>query len=230
MLKSFAVRVLLIASILIPTPSPGGDYDMVKGTCGDDVIFGDLGQFSGKDIVETGGLHEIMQSLDNAELMEIGSMLEGENGIERPADTADAIYGLAGNDIIFAQGGNDYIDAGSGRDMVFAGSGNDIIIHDPDDIFIDGGSGVDVLVAAPGAPSLRAMQENKSVRSIELLLVTEKDDFMNGLPGIRIDRGKAILDPSVWKAGHEGTGLYIMVSNPESKLEAGSNVVVVWER
>lgn len=228
MFKHVPEAGLLIAALLAASPALGEEYDIVKGTDGDDVIFGDLGQFSGKDILETEGLHVTMQALGNKEIMEIGRMLEGENGIEGPADNDDVIYGNAGNDIIFAQGGNDYIDAGPGKDIVFAGSGNDIIIYDPDNRFVDGGSGIDVLVAGPGAPSLRALKEKEIVRDIEILLVIEKGDTLKGWPGIRIVNGKAVLDPTVWKTGAEGTGLYVSRSNPESRLEVDSSVDVVW--
>lgn len=210
---------LLFMIIMWPFLAASESYDIVKGTESDDIIFGDLGQFSGRNIFETGGLNGIMYSLDKNELIKIGSMLELKNGIEGLDDNADAIYGRDGNDIIFAQGGDDYIDAGSGEDIVFAGSGNDIIICDPDDKFIDGGSGVDVLVAWPFAPSLHTLKENKVAHDIEILLVMDKNNFFKGLPGIKIANDKIFIDSNIWQTTPDGVGFYVARDNSECKLE-----------
>lgn len=219
---------LLFMVIMWPFLAASESYDIVKGTDSDDVIFGDLGQFPGKDIFETGGLNEIMYSLDKNELIKIGYMLEAQNGIEGPDDNADAIYGGAGNDIIFAQGGDDYIDAGSGEDIVFAGTGNDIILYDRDDKFIDGGSGVDILVAWPFAPGLHVLKDNKVVHDIEILLVMDTAKIFKKCPGIKIKNGKIILDSKIWKAGLSGRGFYVARDNPEFRLEVDPKIDAIF--
>lgn len=218
----------VVIAALLAFPAMGETRDIVSGTDRDDVIFGDLGQFSGEGLLGNGDLHALMQALDNGELREIGRMLEGENGIEGPSDNADVIYGGAGNDIIFAQGGNDAIDAGPGNDIVFAGSGNDSIVFDPDDRFIDGGSGIDILVAGPGAPSLSALKDKGTVWNIEALLVMDTRDFLKEFPGIRIVDGKLVLDATVWKADPAGSGSYVAKDKSALRLEVDSGVEMAW--
>lgn len=226
--KRAAGAGILLAALLTASPAPAETRDIVRGTDRDDVIFGDLGQFPGKGILGDGGLPASLRALDNRELIEIGRMLEGKNGIEGPDDTADVIHGGAGDDIIFAQGGNDAIDAGPGSDIVFAGSGNDCIMYDPADRFIDGGSGIDILVAGPGAPSLRSLKEKGTVANIEVLLVLDDMDPLEGVRGIRVEDDKVVLDATVWKAGGEGTGIYVSRDDPAVRLEVDPGVDIVW--
>lgn len=226
---SAVVIAALLAAPLAAFPALAGDRDSVHGTDRDDVLFGDLGHFAGRGIPGDDGLHASLWALDNGKLAEIGRMLEGENGIEGPADTADVIDGGAGNDIIFGQGGNDVIDGGPGSDIVFAGSGNDRIRFDAGDRFIDGGSGIDVLVAAPGAPSLRALKDNGAVRNIEVLLVTDDAAHLDDVPGMSIGNGAVILDATVWKADATGTGRFAARDGSASRLEVGPGVAVVWD-
>lgn len=228
--KRVAGAGILIAALLAASPAPGENRDIVNGTDRDDVVFGDLGQFPGQGLPGgDGGLAATLRALDTGELREIGRMLEGKNGIEGPDDTADVIYGGAGDDIIFGQGGNDAIDAGPGSDIVFAGSGNDCIMFDPDDIFIDGGSGIDILVAAPGAPSLRSLKEKGGVWNIEILLVMDNKAFSEGVPGIRIEDAKVVLDPTVWKTDTERPENYVSRDDSALRLEVDSEVDIVWD-
>lgn len=226
--KHIAGAGVLIAALLTAPPAPGETRDVVNGTDRDDVIFGDLGQFSGKGLLGNDDLHALMQALSIRELREIGRMLEGENGIEGPSDNADIIYGGAGNDIIFAQGGNDAIDAGPGNDIIFAGSGNDSIMFDPDDSFINGGSGIDILVAGPGAPSLSALKEKGTVWNIEALLVMDARDLLKEFPGMRIADGKLVLDATVWKVDPARAGSYVARDKSALRLEVDSGVDMAW--
>ena len=190
--KRAAGAGILLAALLTASPAPAETRDIVRGTDRDDVIFGDLGQFPGKGILGDGGLPASLRALDNRELIEIGRMLEGKNGIEGPDDTADVIHGGAGNDIIFAQGGNDAIDAG------------------------------------PGAPSLRSLKEKGTVANIEVLLVLDDMDPLEGVRGIRVEDDKVVLDATVWKAGGEGPGIYVSRDDPAARIEVDPGVDIVW--
>lgn len=229
MLVRLVVAGMLLGIVLVTPLSAIEGMDIVMGTNGDDVIFGDLGQFPGHPLLETTGLHEILYALTAAELLEIGKRLEGENGIESPDDNFDNICGHAGNDIIFAQGGNDWIDGGRGNDIIFAGSGDDLIYYDPDDKFIDGGSGIDVLVAAPNVPSLHKLKENGIVHNIEIMLINEHANFDKKWPGVEITEGKIVLDPSVWQPTTRGPGTYIYNGRPGLKIEVDYGVDIVWK-
>ncbi|MBS7457396.1 Ig-like domain-containing protein [Coralloluteibacterium stylophorae] len=64
------------------------------------------------------------------------------NGDTNPADTADRLYGLAGNDTLNGGLGSDLLRGGAGSDILRGGAGNDILI---------GGTGADVLTGGAGS-------------------------------------------------------------------------------
>jgi uncharacterized repeat protein (TIGR01451 family) len=134
---------------------PIGQYKMIVGTSGDDVIVGGNGRnlilgLAGDDTI-TGG---------NADDCLIGGsgndMISGLNGNDFIAGNNgdDEIYGGEGNDVLAGgadddtvqgQNGNDRIDASGGDDTVTGGLGNDAI---------DGGSGNDSCAGNAGKNSI----------------------------------------------------------------------------
>ena len=59
----------------------------------------------------------------------------------------DTLLGGDGNDMLFGGAGNDVLFGMGGDDALFGGSGNDIVVYDASDYLIDGGEGVNVLLA-----------------------------------------------------------------------------------
>lgn len=79
---------------------------------------------------------------------------DGGNNVLDGAKGSDTLNGEAGNDILFGQSGDDVLTAGSGNDQLFGGDGDDTFnlaenLTATDKI--DGGSGADELLLAPGA-------------------------------------------------------------------------------
>ena len=71
-------------------------------------------------------------------------------GQELPTDSADTIYGMAGNDYISSLGGDDYLDGGAGADHMLGGTGNDTYVVDNAGDVVDetGGDGLDLVKAS----------------------------------------------------------------------------------
>ncbi|HEX2592697.1 MAG TPA: bluetail domain-containing putative surface protein [Rhizomicrobium sp.] len=70
----------------------------------------------------------------------------GYGGLHKITDSADAIYGLGGNDTISGAGGNDTIDGGAGSDTINGDAGDDDL---------DGGAGADILAGGAGNDTYR---------------------------------------------------------------------------
>jgi serralysin len=152
----------------------GAGGDRLVGGAGDDLLY--LEQ-AGDRLFDGGGGRDTVRSwltscalgtgLENLELAgrarngtgnELGNMIEG-NGF------ANVLRGGAGNDSIIGSGGADSLDGGSGRDTLGGGTGNDtlnggtgrdrlaggegddVLVWDQEDSRVDGGGGIDTLLA-----------------------------------------------------------------------------------
>ncbi|TGN49295.1 calcium-binding protein, partial [Paracoccus liaowanqingii] len=102
----------------------------------------------------------------------LGRMLSGNDLFELSFE-ADRAFGMAGNDTLRGFGGNDtlsggagndLLDGGIGNDALYGGAGNDRLILDAGNDLIDGGTGIDWIVAQ-GARAVR----------VDLALATRQD-------------------------------------------------------
>ena len=149
----------------------GSGDDIVYGQGGNDLLFGDgsdtagsassIGTLNTLDTLLTAAgadtvgsyverIHELGTQGSQEQPSELDrfiSSLEADGGIEKDTDGNDMLYGGEGDDMLFGGGGNDYLDGGDGSDYIFAGSGDDIVVYDSSDYLIDGGDGIDVLLA-----------------------------------------------------------------------------------
>ncbi|MCP4545844.1 MAG: hypothetical protein GY835_05180, partial [bacterium] len=78
---------------------------------------------------------------------------EGNDAL-KGSNSAETIYGLAGNDNIKGRGGNDLIDGGPGNDRADAGSGDDYIAGGEGDDLLYGKGGNDTLAGGSGNDAL----------------------------------------------------------------------------
>ncbi len=99
--------------------SDGNDY--IAGTAGADTLYGE----GGSDVI-TGG-----DGIDT---------LYGGDG-------TDVLYGQAGDDFLYGGAGDDVLSGGAGADTLKGEAGNDIFVYDPEDLFIQGGDGIDILLS-----------------------------------------------------------------------------------
>ncbi len=89
------------------------------------------------------------------------------------SDGADHLFGGDGDDILHGLGGDDILFGGEGKDTILGGTGNDLIVLPKfDDVLqIDGGDGIDILLA--GVETLEAAKDvlnSAKVNSIEILM------------------------------------------------------------
>jgi VCBS repeat-containing protein len=129
--------------------------DTIKGSDGNDIIFGDavntdaLADVKGLSTPDGAGWSvfqqlQASQGWTDQQIMDYISnpanqaALSAESGRTGGNDTID---GGAGNDIIYGQEGNDTISGGTGNDILVGGSGNDIL---------SGGAGADTFVFGAG--------------------------------------------------------------------------------
>lgn len=70
-------------------------------------------------------------------------------------ETANAIYGVGGNDTIYGNGYVDFIYGGAGNDAIYGMANNDCLLGEAGNDTLDGGSGDDLLVGESGADILK---------------------------------------------------------------------------
>ncbi|MDZ8186185.1 MAG: calcium-binding protein [Nostoc sp. ChiSLP02] len=95
--------------------------------------------------------------------------LNGQDGNDNltGADRDDLITGGAGNDNLLGAAGNDYLYGNAGYDYLYGNGGDDKLIDE--DGYVDGGAGIDTLVAnygAYGSPSLGVIVGSDSITNI----------------------------------------------------------------
>lgn len=148
------------------TVSTGTYNDTLNGTAEDDIIIGGLGfdyinGQAGVDVIDysaygqsiiislgdgsafNGIKRDTILNVENATGSAFSDRLAGDNN-------ANALNGLAGNDVMFGMSGDDTLNGGDGDDEIY-GDGRDLdFILSPGDDTIDGGNGNDVIVAGDG--------------------------------------------------------------------------------
>ncbi|MDE7242191.1 MAG: hypothetical protein K2N62_10025, partial [Desulfovibrio sp.] len=156
----------------------------------------------GADIVHGGAGSEIIYGGGKADLLDGGA----GNDILIGGSGDDVLLGGDGDDFLFGGSGNDFLDGGEGKDNIFGGSGNDLIVYHASDYLIDGGEGIDVLLARDTDPTLAEMtstgadHKGAQVNGVEVLIkgadaldISSMDDLAAKL-GVHIEGGKMTLD------------------------------------
>jgi Ca2+-binding RTX toxin-like protein len=102
------------------------------------------------------------------------------------------LTGASGDDRLDAAGGDDTLLGGSGNDTLLGGSGNDRFVESAGFDYLDGGEGVDLLLASPSAGRIvidlaKAVQSEGThrgdvLRSIEGAIGGSRSDTMRGDP------------------------------------------------
>lgn len=121
----------------------GGDVDILKGSIGDDMLFGQ----GGKDII---------YGREGSDMIEGGDERDhiwGEEG-------DDTITGGEGNDVIRAGDGHDVIDGGSGNDKIKGEKGHDLLLGRGNNDTLSGGKGHDVMFGGSGLDKLNGGKGN----------------------------------------------------------------------
>ncbi|AIF49855.1 matrixin family metalloprotease [Pelosinus sp. UFO1] len=201
----------------------GSGDDVLTGTIGVNTLMGG----AGNDIIDGKGGSDIINAGDGDDIVKYYSTLtatnvKGGNGI----DTLDAsalttavninlatqfkdfenITGgssndtLTGNDqtnILIGGDGNDYIDGGKGADSIYGGNGNDTIVFHADNALVDGGTGVNILTAAPSATGVSIDLTNGVFSNIQQVIGSNYNDVIKGTSGndiISSGNGDDIID------------------------------------
>ncbi len=143
--------VLTDCELVLPVPieldNDGAPISVIRGTDGDDKLFGTPGIDSmfGRD-----GDDKLFAKAGD-------DYVDGELGDDElhGGDGADIIAGRGGDDALYGNEGNDRITGDRGRDRIFGGAGNDTIFGNLDPDEVDGGSGNDrISVINGGADSV----------------------------------------------------------------------------
>ena len=157
--------------------SGGAGNDRLYGFEGDDVLFGGHGDdvilgSGGEDVIDGGdGVDEVRHtdSLTGVTVdlkyssNNVGHSSAGDTYVSieniagsdhtdllRGDDLANSILGFEGDDTIEGRGGDDVLAGQGGQDTLFGGAGNDVLVIDANDLTIDGGVGIDIIVNPDG--------------------------------------------------------------------------------
>ncbi|WP_394229704.1 Ig-like domain-containing protein, partial [Shewanella colwelliana] len=132
--------------------------DVTTGGMGNDIIFGDLAQFSSiegqgfsalqKYIANKTGLNAVDISVED--IHNYISTHASEFDLANTNDGSDTLYGGQGQDLLFGQGGDDTLDGGTGSDHLIGGSGSDTLIGGLGDDTLTGGTDADTFVWQQG--------------------------------------------------------------------------------
>lgn len=128
-----------------------GDYTIIQGTIGNDVLTGGVGQdlifgYEGNDKLQGKTSDDCLVGGPGNDNMDGGAgddVLLGDSGEDR-------IAGGSGNDDIYGGADRDIINADSGDDNVWGEDGNDLLRGHSGDDYLDGGLGVDVANGGSG--------------------------------------------------------------------------------
>jgi serralysin len=144
----------------IAATDPNDVNDTIHGNSGDDLIYGNGGDDflygdQGLDTIYGGGG---------------GDTIYGGIGLADPIDSADTIYGNAGNDFIYGNGGDDILYGSEGLDTIYGGGGSDTIyggigLADPVDAAdtIYGNAGNDLIYGNGGSDILFGNEDSDTV-------------------------------------------------------------------
>ncbi len=178
----------------------GADY--LSGGKGDDTLYGN----KDNDILDGGKGDDTLYGGKNDDLLYGG-------------DGKDTLYGGDGKDALYGGAGKDYLDGGAGADTLKGGAGDDLLMFDAQDLLMDGGDDMDVLLA--GVSSLQevkdAINEGK-VTDVEMVVVGDvksKDgsaiesvsDSFQALEGVSKDaEGTITVNTKKWTQGETANG------------------------
>jgi Ca2+-binding RTX toxin-like protein len=147
-----------------------GEYDVIYGNGGNDVIYGDNDDDNMAYLQGGGGV--VATAIATAILPAFGLLLPFVAAGQDPYDFSvfnvqmheainggtgdDSIFGLGGRDLISGDLGNDYLNGGSDTDILYGGKGNDTLITGTGaGDFADGGDGNDTVhLTDPGQNDL----------------------------------------------------------------------------
>ncbi|MGF1632352.1 MAG: calcium-binding protein, partial [Phycisphaerae bacterium] len=112
----------------------------------------------------------------------------------------DTVYAMAGNDVILLGGGDDYAEGGSGDDLILGGSGDDTIHGNAGNDSLHGGAGNDKIYAYSGRNLLDGGP------GVNDLVATEGDSVINfyGVDNVRLwgDPNFGTLKPAEARISH----------------------------
>ncbi len=166
-----------------------------------------------------------------------GDTLYGGDGNDTlyGGDGNDILYGGDGNDILYGGDGNDYLHGGSGVDEIYGGAGNDLIVYDIVDSKLDGGAGIDFVLASDtdltmdkllngwqGGPLDGPHAENVEVliKGGDALKLTSVEQMAREY-GITVDGNKLTLGTSMWTGQADGS--FTFKSGADLTLEVNGN-------
>ncbi|MDE5832737.1 MAG: VCBS domain-containing protein, partial [Desulfovibrio sp.] len=113
---------------------------------------------------------------DNAAMASRSVVMEGSED-----NSGEYMAGTDAAETIFGTDGDDIIDGLGGADSIFAGAGNDIIIYDSSDYLIDGGEGIDFLIADSGADTLDQLLKNGQEENADGTMVRDVEVMIKGI-------------------------------------------------
>ncbi len=147
------------ATIVAGAPSPAGEFKVVRGTPGDDVIFATFGD----DEIWTGGGNDLVCAGPGHDRIHV----EGGRATVHAGFGYDYIDLTAsvGNNLVFAGPGGDRILDGPGNSRIGGGPQNDTIFGGGGDDVILGGDGNDTLDGGPGADTIRGEAGDDRIES-----------------------------------------------------------------
>ncbi len=146
-------------------------------------------------------------------------IMYGGDGAEGTADDVllglggdDSLFGGAGDDILYGGSGNDYLVGGDGKDTLLGGSGDDLIQMDMQDVLVDGGEDMDVLlVGASDLAEVVDRMEDGEITNIEVVIAGKAEgsttDEVLQDAGAQDENGNWLVNQegSGWSGGDEQT-------------------------
>lgn len=182
-----------------------------------------------KEVTSTEDSAKLVQDLVDSILNfdDKGALLETVLSNESETDSNDTLYGGMGHDIIFGLAGNDYLSGGSGNDFLVGGSGNDylaggegadelyadtgndVLSFDVNDLMVDGGDGLDILLGNMTLDSLKDFDGEISNSEIIVLNSDSSNESVDGIMkelGIESDDSQIKVDSNYTKGEQHHIG------------------------
>lgn len=116
----------------------------------------------------------------------------------------NGLIGDEGMDYLFGNTGNDFLDGNGGSDGLDGGEGSDIFVYDEADAFVQGGTGIDILLSDDSV-SLDTLLGSGKVEDVEILVTGDNAESLTSLTalaevGITVADGKVTLSDA-WEQG-----------------------------
>ncbi|MBD5625920.1 MAG: hypothetical protein HDQ90_00140 [Desulfovibrio sp.] len=160
----------------------------------------------------------------------------GAGAGEEEQSKGQTILGTDTDEVLMGTDGDDFIDGGAGSDTIYAGAGDDLIVYDATDYLIDGGEGIDFLLAGDAHASLgKLLNEGNGengmpiVNNVEVLLkgvdttsLTSMDKLAEKF-GLRLEKGedgqdRLVVDTDQWTRGDTTDGVTTWTNNADSGI------------